>query len=124
MLFERRRPGHFRRSSALRALKDAHEFRDLPALLGAIASGDRVLDAMGDVVAQEFFLHAAKSSTGCGNLRNDVDAISILLNHPSEAADLAFDPVEPLETRLLVVLAHRTYHIPIQGIRFKAIKVK
>ena len=124
MPFERRRPRHLRKSSAFRALKDAHEFRDFPALLGAIAGGDRVLDAMGDVVAQEFFFHAAKSSADCGNLRNDVDAISILLNHPGEAADLAFDPVEPLETRILAVLAHRTYHIPIQGIRFKAIKVK
>ena len=107
MPFERRRPRHFRKPSAFRALKDAHEFRDFPALLGAIAGSDRVLDAMGDMVAQEFFLHAAKGSADGGNLRDDVDAIMILLDHPAKAADLALDPGEPLETGLLDVLAHR-----------------
>jgi hypothetical protein len=38
MPFERRRPRHLRKSSAFHALKDAYEFRDLPPLLGAIAS--------------------------------------------------------------------------------------
>ena len=88
MPFDRRRPRHLRKSSAFHALKDAHEFRDLPPLLGAIACDDCVLDAMSDMVAQEFFLHAAKGSPGGGNLRHDVDAISISLNHSPKATDL------------------------------------
>ena len=101
---------------------DIHQFGNLTPLLGAIARDDRILDAMTDMVAQDFFLRASQGCPYRGNLRDDVDAIPIFFDHPGKAADLACDPVEPLKTGLLDVLAHNAYHIPLRGIRFKAIE--
>jgi hypothetical protein len=64
---------------------------------------------MSDMVAQEFFPYVAKGGPDGRNLRNNVDAISILLDHSHKATDLAFDPGESLKTGLLDVFAHRTY---------------
>jgi hypothetical protein len=40
--------------SSIGAADHVHQFRDLAALVGLVAGRDRVLDAMGDVVAQDF----------------------------------------------------------------------
>ena len=37
-----------------------------------------------------------------GDLGEDVDAVFVLVNHPGDAADLPFDPLEPAEVRVLV----------------------
>src|SRR5579863_4791670 len=95
-----------RAPSAFGALQDLHEFGHLPSLLGSITRGDRVLDAIGDVIAQNFFLSASQRSADCRNLRNDVDAIPILFDHARETAHLALDSVEPFKRRLLDVVAH------------------
>ena len=101
---------------------DFHQFGDLSPLFGAVARNNRILNAMRDMVAQDFFLCASKRCAHRGNLRDNVDAIPIFFNHPAKTAHLACDPVEPLETGLLDVLAHRAYHIPLRGNRFKAIE--
>src|SRR5215210_6324126 len=41
---------------------------------------------------------------GCrgGDLREDVDAVTLVVNHPLDSAHLALDPVQALDERLLV----------------------
>ena len=73
-----------------------HQFRDLAPLVGLVAARDRVRDAMGDVVAQDFLLDPAQRRAHRGDLRHDVDAIALVLDHAGEAAHLALDAVEPL----------------------------
>ena len=74
-----------------------------------------MLDAVCDVVAQDFFLDTPQRCTRCGDLRHDVDAITIVIHHASDPADLAFDPVQALETGRLDVFSHM-FHIPPEGI--------
>ena len=92
-----------------------HQFGDLAPLVGLVAALDRVLDAMRDVIAQDFLLDPAQRSAHGADLRHDVDAIAVVLDHAGEAPHLAFDAVEPLERRRLAVLCHDVY-IPPGGI--------
>src|SRR5204862_432000 len=55
--------------------------RDLLALIGLVAAGDRVLDAMRHVIPQHFLLHAAQRGPHRRDLRDYVDAVAILLDH-------------------------------------------
>lgn len=64
-----------------------------------IAAGDRPLDAMADVVAQDVALNPAQRGGDRRDLRDDVDAITILVHHARKAAHLAFDPIESLAAR-------------------------
>ena len=52
---------------------------------------------MRDVFAQDFLLGAPQRRTHGADLRDDVDAIAVVLDHAGKPAHLAFDPVEPLE---------------------------
>ncbi|MEA2873847.1 MAG: hypothetical protein QOH67_3823 [Hyphomicrobiales bacterium] len=79
------------------ARKDIDQFADLAALVGLISRGDRVLDAMRDMVAQDLLLDPAQRGPHGGNLRHDVDAVTVLLDHPGEAARLPLDALEPVE---------------------------
>ncbi len=45
----------------LRPSEHVHQFRDLLALIGAVAGRDRALDAMGDMVAQHLLLDAPQA---------------------------------------------------------------
>src|SRR5260370_37235424 len=73
---------------------------------------------MGDMIAQDFFFRAQKRRAHGRDLRDDVDAIAIVLDHPPKPADLALDAFEPLACRRLDILAHGLY-IPRGGICFK-----
>ena len=95
-----------------------HQLGDLATLLGLIARGDRAFDAMGDMIAQDFLLRAAQRRTHGRDLRDDVDTVAIVLDHPGEAADLSFDAFEPLERGSLDIVAHEPY-IPLRGNGFK-----
>jgi Cu+-exporting ATPase len=77
-----------------------------------------VLDAVGDVIAQHLLLDAAQGGADRGDLRDDVDAIAVRLDHAGEPADLALDPLEPLEAGCLDPGTHGRY-IPRRGIWFK-----
>jgi hypothetical protein len=72
-----------------------------------------------DVIPQHLLLDAAERGTNGGNLRHDVDAVAVLIDHSREAADLALDPAEAFLNGSLAVLAHGSY-IPLQGMGFKA----
>ena len=81
-------------------------------MVGAIARGDRALDAMGDVVAQDLLADAAQRGAHRRNLRDDVDAIAVLLDHAHETAHLAFDPLQPFLHLGLGLLVHGGYIPP------------
>src|SRR5215469_3814545 len=91
------------------ALDHLHQLGDLAALLGLVAGRDRTLDAMGHMVAQHLLLDAAQRHPHGGNLRDNVDAIAVILDHPGKAADLAFDAPEALEGGRLDLRAHGLY---------------
>ena len=78
-----------------------------------------MLDAMRDVVAQDLLLDAAQGGAHRRDLRDNVDAVAILVDHLREAADLTFDPAQPFLARCLDVFSHTAY-IPLQGMGFKA----
>ena len=52
---------------------------------------------MRDVIGEDLLLGAAQGSPDCRNLRDDVDAITVVLDHPHQPAHLALDAFEPLE---------------------------
>src|SRR5215475_2408733 len=103
---------------SVRAADYIHQFRDLFPLIGLVAAGNGVLDAMSDMIAQHLLLDAAERGAHRGDLRDDVDAVAVLVDHFRQAPNLAFDPAEPLLNRCLDVLSHVAY-IPLQGIGFK-----
>src|SRR6266446_5683467 len=94
------------------AADHGHQLRDLFALVGLVAAGDRVLDAMRHVVPQHFLLDAPKRGPHRRDLGDDVDAIAVLVDHLGEAADLALDPAETLLTGCLDVFSHAAYIPP------------
>lgn len=53
-----------------------------------------MLDAMRDVVAQDFFLNTSQGCARGGDLRDHINAIAVVLDHTGEAANLALDPFE------------------------------
>src|SRR5580693_5736398 len=73
---------------------------------------------MGDMIAQDFLLGAPQRRAHGRDLRDDVDAIAVVLDHAAEAADLALDAFEPLESGRLDIAAHGLY-VPPGGICFK-----
>ena len=105
-------------SLAVGATHHVHQLGDLATLLDLVARGDRAFDAVGDVIAQDFLLGAAQCRTHGRDLRDDVDAVAIVLDHPVEAANLALDAFEPLEGGSLDIVAHAPY-IPPWGSHFK-----
>src|SRR5215813_4388895 len=103
---------------AVRAADHIHQFRDLLPLIGLVTAGDGMLDAMGDMVAQHLLLDAAERGAHGRDLRDDVDAVAVLVDHFRQAANLALDPAEALLNRCLDVFSHVAY-IPLRGIGFK-----
>lgn len=78
-----------------------------------------MLDAMADMIAQHLFLQPPQRRTHGGDLRDDVDAIAVVLDHARQAAHLTFDSTEPLEAGCLDLVSHARY-IPLHGMGFKA----
>src|SRR5688572_25278078 len=78
------------RASPLRPPYNLHQLGDLLPLIGLVAGADRELDAMGDVLAQNLFLDPAQRRAHGRDLRDDVDAVAVLVHHAGEAAHLAF----------------------------------
>src|SRR5208282_6947237 len=104
--------------SPIAARQHFDQFADLAPLLGLVTGCDRVLDAVRNVVGEDFLLGAAQRRARRRELGDDVDAIAVVLDHAGEPAHLALDPLEPLHHRRLGIRPHVRY-IPLQGIRFK-----
>ena len=88
---------HLRHSSAIASCQDVHQFRDLTALLLLVAARDRMFDAMGNVIPQNLLLDFPQSGTNCGNLRYDVDAVTVLSKHFRKSTDLTFDAAKAFQ---------------------------
>jgi len=100
------------------AANHRHQFGYLLALIGLVAAGDRVLDAMRYVIFEHFFLDAPQRGAHRGNLGDDVDAVAVVVNHSGQPADLAFDPAETFLAGSLDVFSH-AFYIPLQGMGCK-----
>ncbi len=72
-----------------------------------------MFDAMGDVIAQNFLFDAAKGCAHGGYLSNDIDAVSPLLDHLGEAADLTFDAAEAFEAGGFCLFLHALTYTPL-----------
>ena len=97
---------------AFRSAEHSSELSHFAPLLGFVAGRDRVFDAVRDMVGEDFLLRPSKRGSNSRNLRNDVDAIAVILNHAGEAPDLAFDPLQPLHHRCLGSRLHAAYIPP------------
>src|SRR5262245_40038970 len=81
------------------------------------AGVDGVGDAVSDVILQQAERHRLQRAGGRGDLGEDVDAVSVVLDHPLQPADLPLDPAQPGQVRLLVsAVAVHTSTIPATGI--------
>jgi hypothetical protein len=58
-----------------------HQFRDLPALIDLVSTHDGVFNAMRHVISQHFFLDAPERGPHGRNLRDDINAVAVLLDH-------------------------------------------
>src|SRR5262249_3889257 len=100
-------------ASTVGAAEHLDQLGDLGPLVLGIAAGDRMLDAMADMILQHDLLDPAQGGADRGDLRHHVDAIAIALHHAREAAHLAFDPGETLQAVLLGVLLHGLTYTPM-----------
>jgi hypothetical protein len=91
---------------SIRAADDRHQFLYLPTLLGLVPRGNRVLDAMAYMVPKYLLFKTPQCGTNRGDLRYDVNAVAILVDHAREAADLALNPAQTLRARCLDVFPH------------------
>lgn len=92
-----------------------NELGDFFALIGFIAGRDCVFDTVTDMVVQYLFLDAVQCGAHGSDLRDDVDAITVVIDHLRQAANLAFDTIEPLLAGTLDLFAHPEY-VPPRGI--------
>ena len=99
----------------IRSADDVHEFCDFTALVGPVPATDRVFHAMGHVIPEDFFFHPPERRPDRRDLRDDIDAVPVLIDHFREPANLAFDAVQTFLAGSLDVVPHDPY-IPPQGI--------
>jgi hypothetical protein len=75
-----------------------------------------MLDAMAHVIPEDFLFDSPQSRAHSGDLRNDIDAVSVFINHSRQTPHLAFDSVETFFAGRLDVTSHERY-IPHEGIK-------
>jgi len=83
-----------------------NELGNLAPPLGRITADDGVLDTVRDMVTQDFFLDAPQCRADGRDLRDDVDAIAVFLDHAGKTSHLAFDAVQTLQTGSFRMLGH------------------
>ncbi len=103
------------RGSAAGAAEHVDQLGDLLPLLALIAGGDRVLDAVRDVVAQHLFLDLAERGPYRRDLRDDVDTVPIVLDHAGNTPHLPLDADETLVDGGFRFVMHAC-DIPLPGI--------
>ena len=64
---------------AVGTAQNVHQFGDLAPLLGLIAACNRLMDAMRHVIAQYLLFKAAQRGPDRRNLRDDFDAVAIIV---------------------------------------------
>ena len=102
----------------LRAREAVDGFEELAALLGGdfgVARLERARDAVVHVLVEDLERDALESGRGGRDLREDVDAVALVLDHPLDSAHLSLDSVQPLDERVL--LFHVSVcHVPSLGL--------
>jgi hypothetical protein len=98
--------------SAFGAAKHIHEFRNFLALIGFVAGGYGVLDTMADMVAKDFLLNAPERCAHGVDLRDDVDTVTVFIDHSRQPSYLSFDPAEAFAATDLDVVSHAAYIPP------------
>src|SRR6266576_5056072 len=94
------------RSASACACKALNGGEELLALLRrglGVAGGKRVRDAVVHVVVEHLEREALEGGVHRPDLREDVDAVAVVLDHPLDTAYLPFDSVQALRQRRLVV---------------------
>src|SRR5215210_1520209 len=77
-----------------------------------VPRGKRVVDAVGDVVVENLERHPLEGVPYGADLRQDVDAVAVLVDHPLDPAYLPFYPVQALLERAFVVTVLHSVHLP------------
>src|SRR6476646_6649116 len=72
--------------------------------VGVRSCDEAVRDAMSEMVLQQRHGDLVQRTGDRGDLREDVDAVGVLLNHPLDPADLTLDTAKPNEQPILVVV--------------------
>ena len=88
------------------ATENVHELRNLAPPHGCVVADNSLFDAMRDVLTQDFLLNASERSSDGGDLRDDIDAVAIFLNHAGETTNLALDAAQALDGRRFGRFAH------------------
>jgi len=91
---------------AVRPSQNVHDFGNLLALFAFVAAGYGVLDAMADMIAEDFLFGTAQRGAHGGNLGDDIDAVAVLLDHADNAADLALNAVQSFQDRDFCFVLH------------------
>ena len=68
-----------------------------------VAGLERAGDAVADVLVEDLERERLERRVDGGDLGEDVDAVAVVLDHPLDAAHLAFDAVQALDERVLVL---------------------
>lgn len=93
-------------------LQQIHKLRHLAPLVGLVAGCNGVLDAMGDMVAQNILLDPIQCGLNRIDLGDDIDAIAVFIDHFCDASNLSFDPVQLFANVRLDVVSHAAYIPP------------
>src|SRR4051794_33855355 len=89
-----------------------------PVVVGT--AGDRIADAVAQVVVEQAESHRLQGLGGRGDLGEDVDAVGVVLDHPRDAAHLTLDPLESSEDLVLVAgVARHALTIPLGGTAYQ-----
>lgn len=88
------------------AFKQFNQFVDLALTFPVRSTVKGIGYAMLEVIAQNLLLYLAEGSLDRSNLGQDINAITILVDHAGNAAHLPFDPAEARELRRLQFRDH------------------
>lgn len=83
-----------------------HQFGNLAALILLVARFNGMGHAMGDMVLQHLFLDALQRCPHGGDLRDNVNAIAVIIDHLHDAAHLALDLLQAGATCCLDFFLH------------------
>src|SRR6266550_6776310 len=78
---------------------------------GVGSSGQALRDTMSEVVLQQRNGDLVQPAGDRGDLREDVDAVRVFLDHPLDPSDLTLDPAEPGEQPILVLVIADHRHL-------------
>src|SRR5207244_5755368 len=112
----RRRTCRGRSSSAREPLRSREQLFGLRRRVRLVTRSERTGDAVAHVAVEDLERERFERGVGRRDLREDVDAVAVVVDHPLDAADLALDAVQALDERLLVLrvsVAHGNSRYPI-----------